>query len=142
MATLLEGAYKANDSFYTVLKNENGKVSASGQTGIEYPMIIEYGDFGEADPKVEKISGIETYNVKFIVRFPEGQREVEREGKDEEHKKIEFDFLGVIFDDGRKCSMKGFNGISGLIKITEDELDEIMKILIQSKLLLDHTRFS
>ena len=47
-------------------------------------MLLIYNQSGEADPKVKKISGIETYNVKFIVRFPEGQKEVEREGNDEE----------------------------------------------------------
>ena len=47
-------------------------------------MLLIYNQSGEADPKVEKISAIETYNVKFIVRFPEEQKEVEREGNDEE----------------------------------------------------------
>ena len=46
-------------------------------------MLLIFNQSGEADPKVEKISGIETYNVKFIVRFPEGQKEVEREGDEE-----------------------------------------------------------
>jgi len=41
-------------------------------------------------------------------------------------KKFEFVDLGVIYDEGRKCSMKGFAGICGLEKITKDEYEEIM----------------
>ena len=39
---------------------------------------------------------------------------------------MNFSDLGVIFDEGRKCSMKGFTGIAGLEKITEKEFEEIM----------------
>ena len=39
---------------------------------------------------------------------------------------MEFSDLGVIFDGGRKCSMKGFTGIAGLEKITKKEFEEIM----------------
>ena len=39
---------------------------------------------------------------------------------------FEFENLGVIFDEGRKCSMKGFAGISGLEKITKEEFEKIM----------------
>ena len=39
---------------------------------------------------------------------------------------MEFVDLGVIYDEGKRCSMKGFTGFSSLEKITEDELEEIM----------------
>ena len=39
---------------------------------------------------------------------------------------MEFSDLGVIFEEGRKCSMKGFTGIAGLEKISEEEFDKIM----------------
>ena len=31
-----------------------------------------------------------------------------------------------MFEEGRKCSMKGMTGVSELVKITEDELERIM----------------
>ena len=39
---------------------------------------------------------------------------------------MEFSDLGVIYAEGRKCSMKGFTGIAGLEKISEEEFDKIM----------------
>merc|ERR1711936_1541724 len=47
-------------------------------------------------------------------------------GEEGEVPKMEFSDLGVIFDGGRKCSMKGFTGIAGLEKITEKEFEDIM----------------
>ena len=41
-------------------------------------------------------------------------------------KKMEFSDLGVVFDEGRQCSMKGMGVVSGLVKITEDDLERIM----------------
>ena len=63
MIRMLEGYYEAHDSFYRILKvitsfkiqhdiislfyqNEDGKVAVSDAAGNEYPMKIEYGDFG------------------------------------------------------------------------------------------------
>ena len=39
---------------------------------------------------------------------------------------MEFSDLGVVFDEGRQCSMKGMGVVSGLVKITEDDLERIM----------------
>ena len=64
MSKLLEGYYEASDSFYRIFKvyfkflktillvflfyqNIDGKVAASDAAGNEYPMKIEYGDFGK-----------------------------------------------------------------------------------------------
>jgi len=113
MEEFLEGYYNINDSFfYKILKNENGKFTASDPSGSEYPMKVEYGHFGEADPEVEKISGGKTFNVKLTIGFTVH--------------KAEFSDLGVIYDEGRKCSLKGFSGIAGLEKITEEEFEKIM----------------
>ena len=38
----------------------------------------------------------------------------------------EFISFGVIFAKGARCYMKGFTGVSGLEKITDEELEEIM----------------
>jgi len=125
MSELLEGYYKANDTFYKILKNENGTFRASDASGTEFSMQVEYGDFGEADPEVEKRSKGKTYNVKLTISVGDPTQEIEKE-EEGGAKKMDFSDLGVIFDEGRKCSMKGFTGIAGLEKITEKEFEEIM----------------
>merc|ERR1712179_304431 len=108
MSKLLEGYYEASDSFYRIFKNIDGKAAASDAAGNEYPMKIEYGDFGEADSIVEKRSGRKHYNVKLTMSFVGGDNEA-GEAENEEavkSKKMEFSDLGVVFDEGRKCSMK------------------------------------
>ena len=39
---------------------------------------------------------------------------------------IEFHEHGVVYAEGRKCSMKGMAGVSGLEKISEEEYEQIM----------------
>jgi len=124
MSKLFEGYYKANDHFYRIFKNENGVGVASDAAGNEYHVTIEYGQFGEADPEVERISGVKCYNVKLTATMPGSQKETAKE--ESEKKKMEFVDLGVIYDEGKRCSMKGFTGFSSLEKITEAELEEIM----------------
>jgi len=83
---------------------------------------------GEADSIVEKRSGRKHYNVKLTMSFVGGDNEA-GEAENEEavkSKKMEFSDLGVVFDEGRKCSMKGMGVVSGLVKITEDDLERIM----------------
>merc|ERR1712179_219682 len=127
MTEFLEGYYKASDTFYKILKNENGKFVASDASGNEISIKIEYGDFGEADPEVEKRSEGKTYNVKLTVSIGDTKKEEKKEEDGEcDAPKMEFSDLGVIFDGGRKCSMKGFTGIAGLEKISEEEFEEIM----------------
>jgi len=83
---------------------------------------IEYGDFGEADPKVQKISGLKNYNIKITLSSP-----VEEDQKDKsEENKLDQRDVGIIYDEGRKCSMKGVAGVSSLQKITEEEMEEIL----------------
>jgi len=128
MAKMLEGYYEAHDSFYRILKNTDGKVAVSDAAGNEYPMKIEYGDFGETDSEVEKRSGEKRYSVKLTISLAGDDNEAEEAEKEEPEKmkKMEFSDLGVFYDEGRKCSMKGMAGVSGLVKITEDDLERIM----------------
>jgi len=126
MSKLLEGSYKATDNFYKILKkNEDGKYVAID--AIEFPVKIEYGDFGEADPKVQEISGLKNYNIKITLSSPDANSEAQEDNKDEaEESKLDQRDLGIIYDEGRKCSMKGFAGVSGLEKVTEEEVEEIL----------------
>ena len=39
---------------------------------------------------------------------------------------IEYHEHGVVYAEGRKCSMKGMAGVSGLEKISAEEYEEIM----------------
>ena len=40
-------------------------------------------------------------------------------------RKLEFRELGVVYEEGRRCSMKGMARLSALEKITEEELEII-----------------
>jgi len=129
MTKFLDGYYKASDCFFKILKNDNGKFATVDASENEHSMKIEYGDFGEADAEVQKRSGEKTYNVKLTTGFMDKEENINKEeekGEDSDLKMFEFENLGVIFDEGRKCSMKGFAGISGLEKITKEEFDKIM----------------
>ena len=93
MSKLLEGYYKATDTFYQILRvghcseysvksfwyrqNENGKFTALDAIDSEYPMRVEYGDFGEAAEDVQKESGIINYNVKLTISFMDDKEEEE-----------------------------------------------------------------
>jgi len=127
MNKLLGGYYKAIDTFYQILKNDDdGQFTALDAAGTEYPMSIDYGDFGEADPEVQKRTGIRNYNIKLTISFMDesNKEEDEKEGQSE-GMKWKFSDHGVVYAEGRKCSMKGMAGISGLEKITEEELKNI-----------------
>ena len=59
---------------------------------------------GEADAKVQEKQGegVKNYNVKIILSF---EKKDEEEEKDKESP--EFCDLGILYDEGRKCVMKG-----------------------------------
>ena len=69
---------------------------------------------------------MKTYNVKLIMSFTEDNTETEEAQEGETEKKFEFSDHGIVYEEGRKCSMKGAGGVSDLIKISEEELEEIM----------------
>jgi len=123
MSKLLKGSYKASDNFYKILKeNVDGQYVAIDAPGIDFRVKIEYGDFGEADPKVQEISGLKNYNIK-ITLSPPG----EEDKKDEaEENKLGHRDIGIVYDEGRKCSMKGIAGVSSLEKITEEDVEAIL----------------
>jgi len=128
MTELLDGHYKAENHFYKILKVEGGKTECDDGSGTMYPMKIKYGDFGEADPVIEeKAGGIKTYNIKLILSIvPSSEEEEKEEEGDEELKKGQFVNLGILYDEGRQVAMKGTTGVATLIKITEEELEEIL----------------
>ena len=97
---------------------------------------------GEADTEVQKRSGLKIYNVKFTFGLLEDnttegeKKEGEAEKVDSDgisqlygvyaQQNIEFHEHGVVYAEGRKCSMKGMAGVSGLEKISEEEYEQIM----------------
>merc|ERR1711872_1071404 len=120
MSKLLDGVYKTKDNFYKILKkNEDGNYVSIDGPGIEYPVKIEYGDFGEADPKVQELTGMKNYNVKIKLSFV-----IEDEpAEDDSNKLPEFIDSGILYENGTKCVLKGSAGVSQLIKITKEELE-------------------
>lgn len=91
-------------------------------SGMKFPMVIKYGEFGEADPEVEEISGQKINNIKMILSLAP----FEDEGDLETLKPGQFATLGVIHEEGRRVTMKGQTGLGSLIKITEQELEELL----------------
>jgi len=115
MNSLVEGYYKAVGTFYLVLKNEKGKFTASTSSGTEYPVTVEYGDFGAAHPEVQRRSGMANYNIKITLRLSEENQGRPLEGHE----------YGIVYDGGRYAALKGTPAFASLEKITEEELEEI-----------------
>ena len=91
--------------------------------------LLSFSSLGEADPVIEeKAGGIKTYNIKLILSIvPSSEEEEEKEDDDDEElKKGQFVNLGILYDEGRQVAMKGTTGVATLIKITEEELEEIL----------------
>ena len=101
MCKLLQGYYRAVDTFYQILRvgssdagggklffffkqNENGKFTAMDAIDSEYAMKIEYGDFGEADEEIQRRSGEKNYNIKLTISFmgDRGVQEQEERAKE------------------------------------------------------------
>jgi len=117
MSKLIEGYYKATDHFYNIVKNEGSQWFACISAGNKYPLAIQYGDFGEADPKVQELTGLKNYNIKIKLSFV-----IEDEpAKDGDNKLPEFIDSGILYENGNKCVLKGSAGVSQLTKITEEE---------------------
>ena len=77
---------------------------------------------GEADPEVEEISGQKINNIKMILSLAP----IEDDDDLETLKPGQFATLGVIHEEGRRVTMKGQTGLGSLIKITEQELEELL----------------
>ena len=108
-------------------------------SGMKFPMVVKYGEFGEwaasilevviqlllsgeADPEVEEISGQKINNIKMILSLAP----IEDDDDLETLKPGQFATLGVIHEEGRRVTMKGQTGLGSLIKITEQELEELL----------------
>jgi len=111
MLKLTEGYYKAIDNFYRIITCDDGKWFASVSGGNNFPLTIQYGDFGEADPKVQEMSGMKNYNMKIGLNF----------AKEDAQKAPDMIDLGILYDNGNKSVLKGGAGVSQLIKLTEEE---------------------
>ena len=77
----------------------------------EISNIKSFPFLGEADPAVQERSGDKSYNMKLTMLYK---------------KSVEFSDLGILYDMGRRCCMKGMAGVASLEKITEEQMEEIM----------------
>ena len=59
---------------------------------------MEYGDFGEADPRVQELSGLKNYNIRIKLKFS---------NEEDENKTPAMIDLGILYDNGNKGSFKG-----------------------------------
>ena len=58
---------------------------------------------GEADPKVQELTGLKNYNIKIKLSFV-----IEDESaKDGDNKLPEFIDSGILYENGNKCVLKG-----------------------------------
>ena len=67
--------------------------------------------------------GVKTYNIKLTITFAPGL-EVDKE--ESRQKKVQFESLGIVFDEGRQVALKTFTGVSRWRKITEEDLEIIL----------------
>jgi len=115
MTTFLDGYYKLDNHFCNILMVENGSCAYFDGLDKKFPLLVEYGDFGEAFGEVKEKTGKSTYNVRIKYIWNE---EIGEAWKDLMEK---YEELGVISMDGSKCSVKTHMGISDMIKITNEE---------------------
>jgi len=86
------------------VKEDKGIIHEHNGSSTE--VKIEEGDFGEAEESIQKLTGKDRYSIKLVNR---------REKK------------GVLTDDGRKMTCKGFFGIIEYVWINNEELAIIQK---------------
>ena len=65
--------------------------------------------------------GVKRYNIKLTTTFAPS---LQAEGS--KQKKVQFESLGVVFDEGRQVALKTFTGVSRWRKITEEDLEIIL----------------
>ena len=76
-----------------------------GTTVGDIPMHLEYGDFGDADPKISETTGLSFYNLR--IRYTIHEQEQNE--------------LCVITEEGLKMATKSLMGIAVLKWMTEEE---------------------
>eukprot|EP00090_Calanus_glacialis_P002740 TRINITY_DN12044_c0_g1_i3.p1 TRINITY_DN12044_c0_g1~~TRINITY_DN12044_c0_g1_i3.p1 ORF type:complete len:331 (+),score=83.34 TRINITY_DN12044_c0_g1_i3:73-993(+) len=106
---LKDGHYKITGNWYKVLLVEGEAATAIGTIIGDIPVAIEYGEFGEADPKISETTGQSTYNAEVTVTN-DGATFKER---------------GVITENGVKLTTKSMMGICEYEWITEEEAAEL-----------------
>ena len=102
--SLVDGNYRVDRHWYTLMVVEGTKLIVKDPTGTVYDMNFKLGDFGEADPEIVETTDQKIYNIEFTY-----------------HVGSDFTDLGVISEDGLKITIKGMMGISVLQWITEEE---------------------
>merc|ERR1711953_563901 len=84
---------------------------------MKMPVELQYGDFGCADPEVEARTGQTNYNVKILMWIT---KDTTGETKPQNIS------LGVVYDEGMRCCMKGASNIAYLEKISQEEMEAIL----------------
>ena len=108
--TLHEGFYKVEGNWYQLLRVEGNTAEIKLSVMGDMSASIAYGDFGEADPEIQKITGIDAYNVE-ITCTAEGQTVKE---------------MGVITEEGARIATKSMmGGVAVFVKITADEAKDM-----------------
>ena len=105
------GNYRGVNNWYSslVVDKEGSKVLTKESSGVSHEMILEFGNFGEADPEIVKNTGQKVYNMKLI-STEHGMKSTE---------------LGVVSEDGLLVTMKGMMGISKIEWMTEEEANAL-----------------
>ena len=63
--TLYDGFYKVEGNWYQLLRVEGNTAEIKLSVMGDMSASIAYGDFGNADPEIQKITGIDAYNVEI-----------------------------------------------------------------------------
>ena len=107
---LKDGHYKITGNWYKVLLVEGEAATAMGTIIGDIPVAIEYGEFGEADPKISETTGQSTYSAEVTITN-DGQTFKER---------------GAITENGIKLTTKSMMGVCEYEWITEEEAAELL----------------
>ena len=108
--TLHDGFYKVEGNWYQLLRVEGNTAEIKLSVMGDMSASIAYGDFGEADPEIRKITGLDAYNVE-ITCTAEGQTVKE---------------MGVITEEGARIATKSMmGGVAVFVKITADEAKDM-----------------
>ena len=107
----LDGNWKAMDGGHDVRIIDGDKVISSKRGSKKVFGTLQFGSFGDADPKIVEMTGKSSYDVEL--RFDNVKGRVD---------------LGVLLDDGKKIVFKSFLGLICPFEwITEEEAEELEK---------------
>jgi len=109
-AVLKDGHFKITGNWYKVILVEGEKGTAMGTIIGDFPVEINFGEFGESDPKICETTGQSTNNVELTIT---------NDGNT-------FKETGVITEDGVKMTTKSMMGIHEYEWITDEEAQELL----------------